>query len=574
VIAESQDRVFGAAEAAVSDVKSTDAVVAGLGCFAALFDTRVLTHAAVADASALIVQCATRDDADVRAAAFTALRSIIRSYPRVGLGTVVPALAHGAHGVLGVAALVAVAVGPESRCAVLPTLFERLAMSCDAGAAAEVSRAIGKVCVAGAADGDEQLCNAVLLPCLGVYFAPRKQPAAGDGASSALVSDADLAGPAVLGELAAGVAACMRVAPASEQVELLSVVRRILVDNDLSELSLPPRPAPYVPDARGGGVAENGELATLLRAVVANLRPELVTIEVWHAFQPALVEAVLGFADDAAALQCSVALASLLNKLEPDEVVDGVLVPTLVRLDGAPGSELRAAACRAWLTKAVAIRGHSAGAPLLNRLVADLSDEATAERAAAAFGTIATDSDDGLGPKSFAKSTLMHKQRLYAQTSGALIKGYRAGAGVVRSSNLVALVHLLVAVPRQVLLNEVGGVWQLLIEALRACEDDALVRCVLGLMRMLIDEARERVSEDAHSVVAALLPLCRADQMRTRLAALECLAAAAALPPARIFPLAERVIRELGTVLDDRKRLVRAEAVKCRSAWFMIGGTA
>ena len=562
--------MFGAAEATVSEHggNNSDAIVAGLGCFAALFNTRVLTHAAVADASSLIVRCATSDDAAVRAAALGALCSIVRSYPRVGLGTVVPALSEATVGANGVAALVAVAVGPQSRCAVLPTLFDRLADAPDADAAAKVARAIGEVCTAGAADGDDQLGLAVLLPCLRLYFATR-EPAAGP-----VASDADLAGPAVLGELASGIAACTRVAPAAEQAELLSIVRRVLVDNDLSELTLPSRAEPYVPAARSGGVVEGGELTALLCAVVANLRPELVTIEVWHSLQPSLVEGVLAFANDNAAVHCAVALASLLNKLEPDDTVDAVLVPTLVRLDGAQGGEARAAMCRSWLTKAVAIRGHSAGGPLLNRLVADLDDESSAERAAAAFGIIAADTDEGLGPGSFAKATFMYKQRLYAQTSAALIKGYRAGTGVVRSSHLVALVHLLVAVPRQVLLNELGGVWQLMLESLRACEDNDLVRCVLGLMRMLIDEARERVSEDAHSVVSALLTLCRADHMRTRIAALECLTASATLPASRIFPLAERVIRELGVVLDDRKRLVRAEAVKCRSAWFLIGGTA
>ena len=36
----------------------------------------------------------------------------------------------------------------------------------------------------------------------------------------------------------------------------------------------------------------------------------------------------------------------------------------------------------------------------------------------------------------------------------------------------------------------------------------------------------------------------------------------------QIFPMAKRVVRELAPLLDDKKRIVRADAVTCRSEWY------
>jgi hypothetical protein len=441
---------------------------------------------------------------------------------------------------------------------VLPLLFGYLGVQRDEPI--EVARAIAAVCAAGAASGDDQLCRAVLVPSLALFL----------GAPV----PANLTASAVVEELARGVGLCARVASAAEQADLLALLQQIFVENDLAALAVPNRPQAYLPGACGGGVAEGGQLVALFRALVINLRPELVTQDVWQSVQGALVECVLVFGDDSAAAAAAMTLASLLNKLDSDDMVHSELSATIARLDAAPGGEARAAMGRAWLTKAVAVRGHSATKEQLDRLVGDLAVEATAMRTATMFGTIAADVDDVHGPNVFSRTTFMHKQRLYAQTATALIAGYRAGVGVVRSSHLVALVHVLVAVPRQVLLNEVGNVWQLMLEALRIQEDEAVVLCVLGLMQILVTEAQERVSENANTVVAALLPLCCANRMQTRIAALECLTVTATLPPSRIFPLAEDVIRGLVPVLDDRKRLVRGKAVLCRAAWFLIGGTA
>lgn len=53
----------------------------------------------------------------------------------------------------------------------------------------------------------------------------------------------------------------------------------------------------------------------------------------------------------------------------------------------------------------------------------------------------------------------------------------------------------------------------------------------------------------------------------TRVTALQCLLAALSLPWAALHPHRGSVLRALVAAADDRKRAVRAAAVRCRRAW-------
>jgi len=62
--------------------------------------------------------------------------------------------------------------------------------------------------------------------------------------------------------------------------------------------------------------------------------------------------------------------------------------------------------------------------------------------------------------------------------------------------------------------------------------------------------------------------------LKVRMAALKCLGAQPkSLPFTALRPYKARVLKDLEKSLDDRKRLVRREAVECRSQWFALTGT-
>ncbi len=79
------------------------------------------------------------------------------------------------------------------------------------------------------------------------------------------------------------------------------------------------------------------------------------------------------------------------------------------------------------------------------------------------------------------------------------------------------------------------------------------------------------VSECNVSVSVSVSVLILSPQsMKVRIAALQCLGAMTTLPPALLKPHAKKVVRTLAKTLDDPKRMVRKEAVKCRTEWFLV----
>lgn len=59
--------------------------------------------------------------------------------------------------------------------------------------------------------------------------------------------------------------------------------------------------------------------------------------------------------------------------------------------------------------------------------------------------------------------------------------------------------------------------------------------------------------------------------MDVRISSIDCINAMTGYPPHLLTTVKQDVLMGLITALDDHKRLVRAEAVKTRTAWFLLG---
>jgi len=266
-----------------------------------------------------------------------------------------------------------------------------------------------------------------------------------------------------------------------------------------------------------------------------------------------------------------------LNKLESDDTLTAKLEQAMSFLDkeSAGANNRKAEAiqtCVAWLTKGMVMRAHPMATSLASRMLTTLANTDVGALAADGYRIVTFDHEVGLNAESFAISTFMYKQRFFSGCLPNLVQGFHAADPVVKANYVLALSHVLSAVPKQVLLSEVDAVWPLLVESL-AQPEAGLSSSTLSLMRTLIEEAKDMMAGHAKSLIDALIPLCSYRMMRVRIDALECLLSIASLPTQKVFPYAQRLIMDLMPVLDDRKRLVRQKAVACRSAWIGIGGT-
>jgi DNA repair/transcription protein MET18/MMS19 len=101
--------------------------------------------------------------------------------------------------------------------------------------------------------------------------------------------------------------------------------------------------------------------------------------------------------------------------------------------------------------------------------------------------------------------------------------------------------------------------------------DNTLKVSTLETFGMATMEAPEVIANNAQSLTPALLKLLdpkEKNPMDVRIATLKCLAQfPSSLSRDVLLPYASHVTKQLGKTLDDKKRLVRKEAVDCRGKW-------
>lgn len=101
--------------------------------------------------------------------------------------------------------------------------------------------------------------------------------------------------------------------------------------------------------------------------------------------------------------------------------------------------------------------------------------------------------------------------------------------------------------------------------------DSNLVQSTLTVAQDIVPNAQDLVVQHLGSFIHALLRLTRFQSANVRIAALECLASIALKgKPDVLRPFKPSVVKELSAALDDKKRLVRRNAVDCREKWYVI----
>ncbi|GJQ74254.1 putative DNA repair transcription protein met18 [Trypoxylus dichotomus] len=215
-------------------------------------------------------------------------------------------------------------------------------------------------------------------------------------------------------------------------------------------------------------------------------------------------------------------------------------------------------------TKALAVRGSPLVFPWANKLI-DLSSNLL--NAAKVFQTILDDGDDYLHPKSFCKRTVLYKQRFFSEISGYLVSNYEDG----KEHYLVILGYLIRNVPQQILRLELKKIIRLILLCLGRCEEVEVLLAILTAINVVI-ESKDPIAEDyIQEFLKYYSKLATFDRsMKVRILALQGIQLYSRYPLYKLLPLKQDVLLTLSKCLDDKKRLVRKEAVEARSKWFLI----
>jgi len=277
-------------------------------------------------------------------------------------------------------------------------------------------------------------------------------------------------------------------------------------------------------------------------------------------------------------------IASIINKVEHDTALPPILEAVNANFSGL--ISINKARLCVWTTKALILRSHRMSKQMLSQLVTWLSPEnpdLARWVGRSAFVDILRDFNDSLSPSQHTIIRKMYKQRFFLQAISMLINEGDC-EGKSRENRLNAVASMLPHVPQQALLSELPTLLPVLVSAL-GCGDRELQRAVVEALQLLLSEAPATLAPHVDTLVPRLVGLAQgASNMEARAKSLRCLrvmvgpvtadgdveVTGPGFAPALLMPLKPAVIKGLSVCIDDKKRLVRKEAVLTRNKWFLI----
>ncbi|KAF9633220.1 putative dna repair transcription protein [Lasiodiplodia theobromae] len=242
------------------------------------------------------------------------------------------------------------------------------------------------------------------------------------------------------------------------------------------------------------------------------------------------------------------------------------------------------------IIKGLALRN----APILNTVLPSLlellKDAKHGLAVARGFSTILAP-HDLLTKENYCTVSGLHKQKVFNLLVPAIASSFKAADQATKTNYLIGLSGILRWIPYAIIEPELSQLTPLLLQCLDLQQsqapqgqqqqfDDVKKATVDTLIAVLTHEPKA-LEEHAASLITRLLNTASAVSAKNkaaavppsnspalRAAALKCLA----LIPERlrgeiVLPFKRQVVKKLTAALDDGKRAVRLEAVKCRAAW-------
>lgn len=186
-------------------------------------------------------------------------------------------------------------------------------------------------------------------------------------------------------------------------------------------------------------------------------------------------------------------------------------------------------------------------------------------------------SDDILSKANHCAISGLYKQKAFAQLVAPIVEALRSTAGTAtgvpsattKQNYLLALSGILSNLPYSILEPALPSLVAPLLQTLDL-HDTPVKASSLLIFESLLMHSPSLVAEHASSLITRLLnsTAAPANAADVRAKALQCLALVPKqLKREAVVPFRRQIVKRLSGVLDDGRRRVRAEAVKCRTAW-------
>ncbi|KAK4269315.1 hypothetical protein QN277_022487 [Acacia crassicarpa] len=276
---------------------------------------------------------------------------------------------------------------------------------------------------------------------------------------------------------------------------------------------------------------------------------------------------------------------------------DAVLTDLCLGVGTDTSLQINAICGLSWLGKGLLLRGHekikdvtmillkclSLGTKSALPLIQDSQEETCMKNldplvmkcAADAFHILLSDSEDCLNRKFHARIRPLYKQRFFSSMMPIFLQLIsKSHSSTSRSALYRAFAHIISDTPLIVVLSEAKKLIPILLDCLSMLTEDIQDKDMLyGLLLVFSGILTERngheaVAENIRIIINGMIRLVEySHKSLVRETAIQCLVAMSEMPHAQIYPMRSQVLKAISRALDDKKRAVRLEAVKCRQAW-------
>lgn len=233
--------------------------------------------------------------------------------------------------------------------------------------------------------------------------------------------------------------------------------------------------------------------------------------------------------------------------------------------------------------KGVLLRSNPSLATLYPLLLSFLSHPTHGLTVAHGFSTL-LQPDDLLTKHNHCQISGLHKQKTFTLLVPHIASAFREASSETKPNYLVALSGVLQWTPFDIVVEEVGGLLTLLLQSLDLKGEDLVKEAAIATLTATLSEKPDVLEEHAGSLISRLLATSvlgkekGAELAKTpakvRAQALRCLM----LVPEKlklevVLRYRREVVKRLTGALDDGRREVRREAVRCRGVWLGIDET-
>ncbi|CAO0790534.1 unnamed protein product [Mucor circinelloides] len=359
----------------------------------------------------------------------------------------------------------------------------------------------------------------------------------------------------------------------SEQEEYATQAFRYFKEKDLDTLGLKATPN-FCPLSAQASKAQ-AACTQLFATVVASLRKNAtVPIQSNESFLDDIVSEALKSTHEKQILAFSRIIASIINKWKDDDSFQAYLDVLKSRLEQLVLAKSQAAlSIYIWLAKALVTRAHKKSVDMIDFLISLIPDAVVGKHASSGFDILVGDDALCLNKQCFANISFLYKQKFMTFALPKLLKNFNASTEDEKLNFLIAIAYLLKNVPRSILVDELPPLVPLLIESM-SFPDTVLKLSTLDLFQFSLQEATDIMAKHIITLLPAFTSLIGPAEksMKVRISALKCIQLISTnISRDVVLPYVKDTLKAIAIPLDDKKRLVRKQAVECRESWYLIG---